>query len=505
MLLTLSTNHPSANDLSFLLHKHPDRFQSFKLSFGKAHVFYPERSDAHCTACLALDVDSIQLAQGRKRTDHSVLAHYVNDRPFVASSFLSTAISQVFGSALAGRCHQYPDLPSKKFPLEVRLDVLPDKGGLPFLERMFQPLGYTVTAEQLALDDAFPDWGNSPYFKVKLSKQGTVSEVLNHLYVLVPVFDNQKHYFSGPDEFEKLLAKGDGWLNHHPEKEIIARRYLKFQPGLARQAVERLTDSSDTPSTETTDLVERANSTHHPEEHDPAKHNPAEHGAIQLNQAETKQVQHIKAMEITRDQKRSTLNDERLDAVFNELTLSHAHRIIDLGCGEGKLLKRLMQSDQFHEIVGLDVSVKALEIAARRLRLDDLPPFQAQRIQLMHGSLMYRDHRLSEFDAAALVEVIEHLDPPRLAAFERVVFEFAKPTTVVVTTPNAEYNVLWENLPAGKFRHSDHRFEWTRQQFQSWTEQIAMRFSYRVELKTIGPVHDQHGSPSQMAVFQRIE
>lgn len=466
MLLTLSTTHCPASDLGFILHKHPDRFQSFKLSFGKAHVFYPEVSDDRCTVCLALDVDAIQLARSRRRGDHSVLAHYVNDRPYVASSFLSTAISQVFGSALSGRCKQRPDLPELRLPLEVSLDVLPVKGGLPFLERMFQPLGYTVTAEQHLLDDTFPDWGNSAYFSLRLSKRGTVSEMLNHLYVLIPVFDHQKHYFSGPDEFNKLLAKGDGWLADHPEKETIAKRYLKFQPSLARQAVQQLSDDSDDETA-----------------------GPAE-------------VQQTVGYEAKTEQ-RQTLNDQRLDAVFDELKLTGANRVIDLGCGEGKLLRRLLKSDQFHEIVGLDVSVKALEIAARRLRLEELPPFQAQRIQLLHGSLMYRDQRMSGFDAAALVEVIEHLDPPRLAAFERVVFEAAKPSSVIVTTPNAEYNVLWETLPAGKFRHSDHRFEWTRSEFQDWAGKIAERFAYRVRCTLIGPVNDQYGSPTQMAVFQR--
>lgn len=469
MLLTLSTTYHPASDLGFLLHKHPDRFQSFSLSFGKAHVFYPEVSDHRCTVCLTLDVDPVQLARRRQRGDHSVLAHYVNDRPYVASSFLSTAISQVFGSALSGRCKERPKLAKQCLPLEVSLDVLPVKGGLPFLERMFQPLGYVVKAEQQVLDDTFPDWGQSPYFRVKLSKHGTVSELLNHLYVLVPVFDHQKHYFTGPDELDKLLAKGDGWLADHPEKETIAGRYLKFQPSLARQAVQQLTDGNPDDSPESSE------------------------------QADV----HLAAPRTAAPEPQQPLNDLRLDAIVEELKSTGANRVIDLGCGEGKLLRHLMKSDQFHEIVGLDVSVKALEIASRRLRLNDLPPFQAQRIQLLHGSLMYRDQRMAGFDAAVLVEVIEHLDPHRLAAFERVVFEAAKPNNVIVTTPNSEYNVLWESLAAGRFRHSDHRFEWTRNEFQDWANGIAERFVYRVRFRAIGPVHDQHGSPTQMAVFQR--
>jgi len=129
------------------------------------------------------------------------------------------------------------------------------------------------------------------------------------------------------------------------------------------------------------------------------------------------------------------------------------------------LLRELLKDKRFDEILGMDVSVRALEIAAKRLKIDDLPSFQADRIKLIHGSLMYRDKRLAEFDAAAVVEVIEHLDPPRLSAFERVLFQHAKPRTVVLTTPNAEYNIMWETLPAGNFRHPDHRFEWTRQEF----------------------------------------
>jgi hypothetical protein len=99
------------------------------------------------------------------------------------------------------------------------------------------------------------------------------------------------------------------------------------------------------------------------------------------------------------------------------------------------------------------------------------------------------------------VEVIEHLDPPRLSAFERVLFEFARPPTVIVTTPNVEYNVRFEGLPAGKFRHKDHRFEWTREQFRDWAEAVARRFGYTVSLSAIGTQDPEVGGPTQMAVL----
>ena len=191
----------------------------------------------------------------------------------------------------------------------------------------------------------------------------------------------------------------------------------------------------------------------------------------------------------------------RLGAVVASLRASGAKRVLDLGCGEGKLIRELLRDKQFEEVVGLDVSIRTLEVAQRRLKVDRLPTMQANRLKLMHGSLMYRDKRLEGFDAAAVIEVVEHLDPPRLLAFERVLFEFARPRTIVLTTPNVEYNVTWETLPAGKFRHPDHRFEWTRQEFQRWAQAVGERFGYGVRFLPVGAEHPDFGPPTQMGVF----
>jgi 3' terminal RNA ribose 2'-O-methyltransferase Hen1 len=178
--------------------------------------------------------------------------------------------------------------------------------------------------------------------------------------------------------------------------------------------------------------------------------------------------------------------------------------VLDLGCGEGRLLQALLKEKQFAAIVGLDVSHRALEITHDRLHYDRLPPAQKERLRLLHGSLIYRDQRLAGFEAAAVVEVIEHLDAPRLAAFERVLFECAQPKTIVITTPNCEYNVKWETLPAGKFRHRDHRFEWTRAEFQEWAGRVATRFGYNVRFLPVGPEDPTVGSPTQMGVFAKL-
>src|SRR5262245_1107419 len=389
MLLTVTTTHRPATDLGYLLHKNPARGQSFDLSFGRAHVFYPEAAEDRCTAALLLDVDPVGLVRDRRGPagEGQALEQYVNDRPYVASSFLSVAIAQVFGSALAGRSKERPELAEAPLPFRARLAVLPCRGGEPFLRRLFEPLGYAVTAACHPLDETFPDWGESSYFAVELEGRVRLRDLLAHLYVLIPVLDDDKHYWVEQAEVEKLLRHGEGWLAAHPEREPIARRYLKHQSRLARAALARLA-----------------------EEDDP---DPDASAAARAGEEE--------ALE-----ERISLNEQRLGAVTAALRGGGARRVLDLGCGEGKLLRELLKDRQFEEVVGVDVSCRALEIARDRLHLGRLPGRQRQRVQLLQGSLNYRDRRLAGFDAAAVVEVVEHLDPPRLSAFERVLFKFAR-------------------------------------------------------------------------------
>jgi 3' terminal RNA ribose 2'-O-methyltransferase Hen1 len=472
LLLTITTTHRPAGDLGYLLHKRPDRIQSFDLSFGRARVFYPEAADDRCTACLLLEVDPVGLVRGRDPDRDFLMEGYVNDRPYAASSFLSVAINQVFGSALQGRCKDRPGLAETPLPLTARIDVLSVRGGEPFLRAVFGPLGYEVTAERRPLDETFPEWGDSPHLSVTVRKAATLAELLGHLYVLIPVFDDRKHYFVGEEEIAKLLAKGEGWLAAHPARAEITRRYLGYRPSLVRQALARLVEE-ETPDADGADEPTEAAEPAEPAEATPTERAPS-------------------------------LNEQRIAAVLAVLRDCGAARVLDLGCGEGKLIRELMKDRLFTEIVGMDVSVRTLEIAARRLKLDRLAPAHADRVRLIHGSLMYRDKRLEGFDAAAVVEVVEHLDPPRLAGFERVLFGSARPRTVVLTTPNREHNAVWESLPAGRFRHRDHRFEWDRRQFRDWAAGVAARFGYGVSFLPVGPEHPEHGPPTQMAVFSAV-
>ena len=466
MLLTLTTTHRPATDLGYLLRKNPARLQSFNLTFGKAHVLYPEATDERCTVALLVEVDPVGLVRNRRGPsgEGGALDQYVNDRPYAASSFLSVAIADVFGSALSGNSKERPELVETPLPLHAKLSAVPARGGEEFLRKLFEPLGYIVSATHLPLDERFNEWGESSYYTVELRGTLPLRQLLTHLYVLVPVLDNDKHYWVGDDEVEKLVRHGEGWLSVHPEREVITRRYLKHQRSLVDDALMRLTDEG---------------------EPDPDA------------------VTEARTLEEDAVERSISLNEQRLGAVLAALKGSNAKRVLDLGCGEGRLLQLLLAERQFTEIVGMDVSHRALETARDRFHYDRLSAMQKERLRLIHGSLIYRDQRLGGFDAAAVIEVIEHLDPPRLAAFERVLFECARPNAIVVTTPNREYNVKWETLPAGKFRHRDHRFEWARAEFQKWANDVAARFGYDSKFLPVGPDDAVVGSPTQMAVFAR--
>lgn len=465
MLLTLTTTYRPATDLGYLLHKNPARVQTEELSFGQAHVFYPEADEARCSAVLLIEVDPIGLVRGRKGPsgEGGQLQQYANDRPYAANSFLSVAIGRLFSTALSGKSKERQELAETAIPLVARIPVIAARGGGELVRRLFEPLGYAVEVEELPLDEKFPEWGGSAYVSLELSATVTLQTLLTHLYVLIPVLDNEKHYWVGDDEVEKLLKRGEGWLGQHQEKDLIVSRYLKRQRGLTRDALARLVE----------------------EEAQPEDPQQAQAG----DEAEQKVERPL------------GLHEQRIGTVLSVLRGVGAKRVLDLGCGEGKLLRPLLADAQFERILGMDVSWKSVEIAKEKLKLNQLPEKQRARIELMQGSLMYRDRRFEGFDAAAVIEVIEHLDAARLKAFERVLFECAKPKTVVVTTPNAEYNVLFPTLPAGQMRHRDHRFEWSRAEFAQWAEGIAARFGYTVQMQPIGPEDAALGAPTQMGIF----
>lgn len=472
MLVTITATRPPgadwpATDLGYLLAKNPAAVQDFSHGFGRSRVFYPEADEEQCTAALYLEIDAIGLIKSRNldSADFS-LSQYVNDRPYAATSLLAGAIGQVFRTAIRGTSKDRPELAAAALPLTLHLPVVP--AGEAFVTRLFEPLGWTVEAVPLPLDPAFPEWGESRYCDVTLAGVQRVSDALSQLYVLLPVLDGSKHYWIDPSEVEKLLRAGEAWLPGHPDRELITRRYLGRRPTLVRSALARLAESDEVPESELDNAIE------------------AEPEVVE------EETPHV------------SLATHRRDAVIAALKDVGGRRVLDLGCGGGALLRALLHDRYFTEIVGVDVSARALQYAARKLHLDRQPAQVAERLTLKQGSLTYTDTSLKGYDAAVLMEVIEHVDPPRLASLEHAVFGAAKPRAVVVTTPNAEYNVRYETLEAGRMRHRDHRFEWTRAEFAAWAEAVAGRRGYAVEYRPVGDVDPELGPATQLAVFTEI-
>lgn len=469
VLLTFSTTMPEATDLGFLLHKHPDRAQSFDTAVGTAHVVWPEATAQRSTVAVLLEVDPIALVRGKRSAgrDGFALSHYVNDRPYAASSMLSVALGKVFRTAMTGRCDARPELAGRSVPLEIHVPALPSRGGPDLVNRLFAPLGWTVTTTPIVLDPQLPAWGDSPYVDLRLSGQLPVSVALTQLYVLMPVLDDGKHYWVSEDEVDKLMRAGGTWLAAHPERDVIASRYLKHQRTLVQSAGDRLNEVGDTePDPLDCDGVGAGGAG------EPADRPPS-------------------------------LARLRVAAVLAALRSEGASTVVDLGCGEGALLRELIADPAFSRVLGVDVAHRVLQLAARRLHLERMPDSQRARLELVQSSATYRDDRLAGQDAVVLMEVIEHLDPARLPALVRSVFGHARPTSVLVTTPNAEHNIRYPHLAAGTMRHPDHRFEWTRSQFQEWAETTAAAYGYTVRYSPVGPDDPEVGPPTQLAVFRR--
>ena len=461
MLLTVTMTGPEAAGLGYLLHKHPDRVQSFSLPVGEATVFYPESSPERVTAALLLEVDPISMVRRRLKTREGLsLTDYVTDRPYAASSMFAVAMGRVFTTALNGRCDSHPELAAAALPLELRVPAVPTRGGAALVRALFEPLGWRVqtTTAPFGPDGA---WGDAPYVDLTLTGTVRLADALSQLYVLLPVLDNAKHYWVSSDEVDKLVRRGEGWLAEHPERELIVRRYLRARRSFVEDATARLNALDEVVGFEDAD--------------DDAAEEAAEESW-------------------------TPLRVHRLEAVMAAVREVGAHRVVDLGCGEGYYLRALIEEPTVTEVVGIDVSPRVLEYAERKLNLDRRPDRQRDKLTLRQSSVTYRDDAIAGFDAVLLIEVIEHLEPDRIASLEASVFGAARPKHVILTTPNREYNSRYE-LADGQWRHPDHRFEWTRAELEAWATRVADAHGYRVAFRTVGDVDPELGAATQLALF----
>jgi 3' terminal RNA ribose 2'-O-methyltransferase Hen1 len=428
-------------------------------------VAYPEATEDRATAAMIVDIDPVKLSR-KDRGDSGPAEQYVNDRPYTANSFVSVAIAEAFGTAMSGKCDNRPEVAATAIPLEIKIPVLKAAGGADFINRLFAPLGYAIECTAIPLDPKFPEWGVNHYFEVTLKGEVLLRDALRHLYILLPVLDAQKHYYMDANEVSKMVAKGEGWLAEHPEKKAIVRAFLGKKTSLVTAALDQL-------ATIDADVAE----------------------------PESMESEELSAEIIeTPKSKRQSLHTQRHQRITDLIKELSPKSVVDLGCGEGKLIRQLIPIQGIERILGLEVSYRTLETAIRRLNLEEGGQRYRNRVELIHGSLMYRDERIANFDVATVVEVIEHMDEGRLVAFERVLFKYARPKVALITTPNREYNVLYNDVD---MRHEDHRFEWTRQEFEDWANRVAAAYGYAVRFEGIGEADPVHGSPSQLGVFTR--
>ncbi|MBR4626915.1 MAG: 3' terminal RNA ribose 2'-O-methyltransferase Hen1 [Ruminococcus sp.] len=448
MLITITYEGKNTQELGYLLHKNPNSAQEFELTFGKAYVFYPEVTNKRTTAALVLDINSVDLAKGKENSPNTGLFTYVNDRPYTCNSFMSVALNRVFGTAMKGRCDKKQELADTPIDLTAAVYMLRCESDED-ARNIFEPLGYEVNIERGMLDERFHEWGKSPYINITLKGKVRLAELLNHLYVLIPFFDGNKHYYIDDSEVEKLLSHGGEWLKNHPYRETIVRGYFNNIHSITKSALTQLADDEDS-------------------ENDSPKH--------------------------------KRLDTERIDTVAQVVLDSGAKTVLDLGCGEGKYAARLAAEPQIVRITEADVAVKIL--GAAKARVEKLPQFQRDKVDFIQASALCRDRRFESYDCCLLIEVIEHIDEERLPVLERVLFEFAHPKTVIVTTPNAEYNSNYQFLPDGELRHDDHRFEWNREKFSKWAESVCEKYGYKVKITGIGNEDGNLGAPTQMGVFE---
>lgn len=309
-MLLISTTHEPATDLGFLLYKNPSGSYERDVTFGRVQVVFPEASETRATAALVVDIDPVALVR-RKGEAQGSAEQYVNDRPYTANSFVSVAIAEAFGTAMGGRSRERQQLAETAIPLEIRIPVLRVRGGEEVLRRLFEPLGYGVETAPKPLDEQFPEWGLSPYFDVTLRGTLRLQDALRHLYILLPVLDAKKHYYMDAAEVEKILSKGEGWLVDHPEKLYILRQSLGRKPSLISDALEQLSNAEPSVETPPLDATDAA-------------------GAEPELEPVTAKV------------KKVSLHTQRHQRVAELVRELRPRSVVDLGCGEGKLIRQLI-------------------------------------------------------------------------------------------------------------------------------------------------------------------
>ncbi|WP_342431763.1 3' terminal RNA ribose 2'-O-methyltransferase Hen1 [Neobacillus sp. FSL H8-0543] len=446
MQLSLTVRGTGAETVSYLIAKNPTNLYERNEKGFKVRLVYPTFTNDEAEFLIYVQPDPIDLA--RNSAEKYDITSYINDREFAVSSIFVSAIRKALGTALNGKPdEEYTEWVDHPFVMELNFGPVATDLNDREIEDLFKPIGYKVTIESGV--STFREKSSAKF--ITITGEQTVQNALKHISTLIPVIDNYKHYFIDEREVEKLDRYGDDWLESHPAKLLILKRALRYQSLIVKSKFYHREQS-------TKGIVE---------------------------------------------QPKVRLNEQRYDAIVNYIKgLPNRETIVDLGAGEGKLSVQFGFIDGVKEILSIEPSSKSRVKAIKRFQEENDKERYIEPKSLA-GSLYYFDERLQNKDIIVLCEVIEHIDEHRLPNIFKTIVNDYRPRILIVTTPNQEYNVVYEM--DDEMRHDDHRFEWTRAEFREKCEQWTKDSSYQVSFQGIGEEIESYGQPTQMAIFRREE
>lgn len=482
MYLTIKATGEHASMISHLLAKNPHNLYDRTEKGARVRLVYTSFQPQDTEAMLFVTPDPIELVKGTP--DHYDITQYINDRELAVSSLFCSYIRPALGTALNGKPKaDYIDWVDYRFTLQMTFG--PVASDLPdhVIESLFQPLGYEVQIERGEIDYSFDLKNRSTVRHIQISGQQTLQQMLRQLYILIPVLDNYKHYYINEDEIERLRRYGEGWLSTHPQHDLMIKRSLRFAPLVKEYEQQVAKESSiDALSTEISTNSIQSNK--------------------EQAQSTEQQLERINTIETETETPVVRLNELRYRAIVEQVSLlPQRKQVIDFGAGEGKLSVRLGQIEGVEQVWAVEPSMQSQLRAIDRFaklegRTDDVIPV------ITIGSLFYRDERWVDQDVIILCEVIEHINEVRLPQVIHTLFTDYRPQTLIMTTPNREYNEVYQ-MDADEIRHTDHRFEWTRAELEQYCTQWIQNRPYTFTISGIGDKHEQHGQPTQMVVFRR--
>ncbi|MCM3572375.1 3' terminal RNA ribose 2'-O-methyltransferase Hen1 [Mesobacillus subterraneus] len=447
MQLTIRAVGENVQVISHLLAKNPNNLYERNQKGHAVRLFFSSFTEREVEATVFVAPDSLELV--KNQGNQYDITHYINDREFAVSSIFISLIRTALGTALNGQPKE-EYIKWVKHPFDLELSFGPVASGLSDhqIVDLFEPLGFNVSINRPQIEYNFNLKSKSSVRFITLKGRTPLQMALRQIFVLIPVLDNYKHYFIDEKEIEKLERYGEGWLDDHPQKSFILKKALRFK--------------------NVYELVEG-------QEKDTA----------------------------APEMRKIRLNDMRYEKIVDTVNgFENKESIVDLGSGEGKLSTRLGFIPGVKEILAVEPSEEASIRAMERFAQAEGKDYFIKPTQLW-GSLFYYDERLKGKDVIILCEVIEHIDEERLSKVFQTILQDYRPKNLVVTTPNKEYNALYEMDT--EFRHGDHRFEWSREEFEAWCKARNEEGEYELIFDGIGELDEQFGFPTQMCIFKRKE